>query len=169
MRFRVLLAACGGFLLAVLWFDLMFDVQVLGHAGAPAPLPDETLASIAHYYARVTTAAHPMQLMVAVVMLTAVSASVWNVVRAPREARTWIALALVATPVGLALGRVFPNAIELGTRAGTAAQQSALARSIFADHVLCWLAIAGFVALQLAIVRRTSSPERPALPATEPR
>ena len=33
-----------GFLLAVLWFDLMFDVQVRGHDGAV--LPDEVLASI---------------------------------------------------------------------------------------------------------------------------
>jgi hypothetical protein len=169
MRFRALLAACGGFLLAVLWFDLMFDVQVLGHPGAPAPLPDETLASIAHYYARVTGATPPMHLLVAIVMLTAVSLSLWNVVRAPRQARPWIALALVAAPVGLALRRVFPHAIQLGMRTGTAAEQSVLARGIFADHLFCWLAIAGFVALQLSTVSRTSSPARPARPATEPR
>ena len=48
------LAACGGFLLAVLWFDLMFDVQVLRH-GSAAVLPEPVLASIAGYYRRVTT------------------------------------------------------------------------------------------------------------------
>ena len=30
-------AAGAGFLLAVLWFDLMFDVQVRGHDGAELP------------------------------------------------------------------------------------------------------------------------------------
>ena len=51
--------ACGGFLLAVLWMDLMFDVQVLRHRGSTAPLPEDVLASIAAYYRRVTTDAEP--------------------------------------------------------------------------------------------------------------
>ena len=37
-------AAGAGFLLAVLWFDLMFDVQTRKHVGNP--LPPEVLASI---------------------------------------------------------------------------------------------------------------------------
>jgi hypothetical protein len=45
--------AGAGFLLAVLWFDLMFDVQVMGHR--EGDLPEEVLASIASYYRRVTT------------------------------------------------------------------------------------------------------------------
>ena len=55
----LLLAACGGFLLAVLWMDLMFDVQVLRHR-RDAQLPEPVLASIAAYYGRVTTRARPM-------------------------------------------------------------------------------------------------------------
>ena len=62
-----LLSLCGGFLLAVLWFDLMFDTQVLG--APPGDLPEEILASIAAYYARVTTAAVPMNRLIGVVML----------------------------------------------------------------------------------------------------
>jgi hypothetical protein len=66
--------AGGGFLIAVLWFDLMFDVQVIGH---PEPeLPEELLASIAAYYARVTTAARPMSRLVATVMLAMLAAIV---------------------------------------------------------------------------------------------
>jgi hypothetical protein len=45
--------AGAGFLLAVLWFDLMFDVQTRKHAGER--LPPEVLASITSYYRRVTT------------------------------------------------------------------------------------------------------------------
>ena len=59
-------AAGAGFLLAVLWFDLMFDVQTHKH---PAdPLPPEVLASISSYYRRVTTEAYPMNRLVALVM-----------------------------------------------------------------------------------------------------
>jgi hypothetical protein len=104
MRLSARLAACGGFLLAVLWFDLMFDVQVLGHAAAPAPLPDDTLASIARYYARVTGGAHPMQVLVALVMATAVLGSLWRLAHTPRTPHAWIALLLAALPIGLAHG-----------------------------------------------------------------
>jgi len=166
MSLRALRAACGGFLLAVLWFDLMFDVQVLGHGAAPSPLPDETLASIARYYARVTGGAHPMQVLVALVMATAVLASLWNVRRSPQAARAWITLLLVAAPVGLAAWRVVPNAMRLGTRSDSIVEQSRLARSIFADHVFCWLAIAIFTILQ---VTRRSSPGRSGPRAAAPR
>ena len=57
-----------GFLLAVLWFDLMFDVQVLGHHDTE--LPTDVRDSIAAYYRRVTTtAARPMNRLVAAAML----------------------------------------------------------------------------------------------------
>src|SRR5262249_22775929 len=42
----------GGFLLAVLWMDLMFDVQVLRHRRDRGDLPEDVLASIAGYYRR---------------------------------------------------------------------------------------------------------------------
>ena len=58
--------AGAGFLLAVLWFDLMFDVQVLGHPGREPPA--DVLESISAYYGRVTTAARPMNLLIGAVM-----------------------------------------------------------------------------------------------------
>src|ERR1035438_9232371 len=66
--------AGAGFLLAVLWFDLMFDVQVLGHA--EGPLPEGALASIAAYYGRVTTSARPMNRLIATVMVGTLAAIV---------------------------------------------------------------------------------------------
>jgi len=56
-------AAGAGFLVAVLWFDLMFDVQVRKDVGSK--LPPEVLASISAYYRRVTTDAYPMNRLVA--------------------------------------------------------------------------------------------------------
>ena len=42
-----ILAASGGFLLAVLWMDLMFDVQVLPSELGGAPMPESAMALIA--------------------------------------------------------------------------------------------------------------------------
>ncbi len=146
---RRILAACGGFLLAVLWFDLMFDVQVLWYADPV--LPESVLASIAAYYRRVTIEAFPMNRLVAVVMLVTIAGSVY--VLAAARARRWraaLALTLCTAPIVLAAVRVFPNAARLAGRADSLAQQSDLARTICYEHFACLAAIAAFVALQLS-------------------
>ena len=65
-------AAGAGFLLAVLWFDLMFDVQTRKHASDV--LPPDVLTSISTYYRRVTTDAYPMNRLIALVMLLTLAA-----------------------------------------------------------------------------------------------
>ena len=146
----LLLAACGGFLLAVLWFDLMFDVQVLRHRGEPV-LPDAALASIAGYYRRVTTEAYPMGRLVGAVMLLGIAAALERTWRgaAPLGVRL-LTLALVVAPAVLAGGRVYPNAIRLATRADPPERQTALARAICRDHLVCVACIAAFLGLTLA-------------------
>src|SRR5260370_25936127 len=79
-------AAGTGFLLAVLWFDLMFDVQTRKHAGDV--LPPEVLSSISAYYRRVTTEAYPMNRLVAVALLLTLAASCAENVQ--REPAWWI-------------------------------------------------------------------------------
>ena len=68
-----LLTACSGFLLAVLWMDLIFDVQVFGQREVAAELPEQVLASIAGYYRRATTTSRPMSRLIALVMVTLLS------------------------------------------------------------------------------------------------
>ena len=72
-------AAGAGFLLAVLWFDLMFDLQTRKHASDP--LPPEVLASISAYYRRVTTEAYPMNRLVALVMVLTLAAICTEIVQ----------------------------------------------------------------------------------------
>lgn len=147
MSFTIL-AACGGFLLAVLWMDLMFDVQVLRHRRGD--LPESVLASIAAYYRRVTTDAMPMGYALVVVMLVTIAATVLEIRRGVLPlASGVVALLLVSVPVALALWRVLPGAIRLGTRQDPIPEQSDLARMICRDHLVCLAAIAGFLAVQL--------------------
>jgi hypothetical protein len=139
-------AAGAGFLLAVLWFDLMFDVQVRG-AGPPAPA---ALRSIAAYYARVTTAARPMNRLVATVMLATLAAIVVEIAAA--EEAPWIgwsSLALAAAPIAIAATRTVPAAVRLGTRRDPPERQRELARTILRQHVACFCSIAALLAVQL--------------------
>jgi hypothetical protein len=50
----------------------------------------------------------------------------------------------------LALIRTVPNAVRLGRRADTVADQSRLARAIFRDHVVCFALMLAFLGLWLA-------------------
>jgi hypothetical protein len=145
-----LLSAGGGFLLAVLWFDLMFDVQVLLENPSVA-----ALGSIAAYYRRVTTEAAPMNFLVAGVMMTTLVAGLVDLARArDRRGLRAVALLLAAAPIALALVRVVPNAVTLGREAVDDAAQLALARSILRDHLFCFASIAAFLALRLRLAAR---------------
>ena len=141
--------AGGGFLLAVLWFDLMFDVQVLGHRDPE--LPESSLSSIAAYYARVTTAARPMNRLIATVMLATIAAIVTEIANGDvPAAAAWVSLALAAVAIVLVAARTVPNAVRLGARTDTIARQSSLARSVCREHLLCLTSIAALIALQLS-------------------
>ena len=142
------ISAGAGFLLAVLWFDLMFDVQVRRHR--EGELPEEVLASIAGYYRRVTTAARPMNRLVAAAMLATLAAIVVQIARGdePRWVG-WASLGLVGSAVVLAAAHTVPAAVRLGARRDPPDAQSRLARSILRDHVLCFAAIASTLVAQL--------------------
>src|SRR5262245_27452952 len=110
---RAMVSAGAGFLLAVLWFDLMFDVQVRKHADKS--LPPEVLSSISAYYRRVTTEAHPMNLLVASVMIATLATIVAEVVQGMHPWwMAWGSLALSGSGSPIALRRTVPNARRLG-------------------------------------------------------
>ena len=142
------MTAGAGFLLAVLWFDLMFDVQVRGRREAEVPEP--VLASIAAYYARVTTGAWPMNRLVATAMLATLAATVAQVLGDDPRWVAWTSLALVVAAIALAGSHTVPNAVRLGTRADPPAAQSRLARAILRDHLVCLALIVTLLAVQFA-------------------
>jgi hypothetical protein len=141
-------AAGAGFLIAVLWFDLMFDVQARGGA---AVLPDEVLASISAYYRRGTTTARPMGRLVSLVMLIAVAAIVVEIVRCegPRWA-SGASLVAALIGIGIALARTVRNAVRLGAASDPPEVRTTLARRILADHLASLAAMSVVLALQIA-------------------
>jgi hypothetical protein len=141
-----------GFLLAVLWFDLMFDTLV---SGEPAGvLSEEVLSSIAAYYQRAVVDSHPMGSFVGGAMfltLLAMGRQIYaNLI--PRKLAI-ASFGFAVVPISLAMLRVVPNAARLGSRVDSHEVQSELARSIYYDHIGCLLAILVVTAIQLMAVR----------------
>lgn len=139
-------AGGAGFLLSVLWFDLIFDVQVLRRDG------HDDVSSISAYYRRVTTTR--MSRLVGVVMLATLVAIAGQIAqaRAPGWAG-WASLALAGSAVALAAAHTFPSARRLGAWPQDAATRHQLARAILRDHVACLTAIVAVLVIQLAFAR----------------
>jgi hypothetical protein len=146
MTFAIL-AACGGFLIAVLWMDLMFDAQTLRQR--EGVLPEAVLDSIAAYYRRVTTEAAPMERLVTAVMVVAVLTALVQVVAGPVPLVGVISLALAGVPIALAQLRIVPAAVRLGAQQDTPETQTRLAREICRDHLICLAVMVTFTAHQL--------------------
>jgi mannose/fructose/N-acetylgalactosamine-specific phosphotransferase system component IID len=143
-----LATAALGFLLAVLWFDLMFDVQVFAYRRG-GDLPEAVVDSIARYYKRVTTDASPMGRVVMVAMVAAIVGLIGQLVEHGARWYLVAALPIAVVPMVLAGARVVPMAVRLGAQTDTRADQSRMARAILRDHLVCVVMIALALALQL--------------------
>ena len=143
-----LLTASSGFLLAVLWMDLIFDAQVLADRHPGGELPEPVLDSIARYYRRAVTESRPMSRLIAVVMVVLLGALGLRAVRGHDPG--WlvaVSILLAGAPILLAATHTVPNAVRLGSRAGNPATQTALARSIWRDHLVCAACMLAFLVL----------------------
>ena len=146
---RACVAAGASFLISVLWFDLMFDVQVWGYGSTS--VPHDTLASIAAYYRRVTIDASPMGYLVAVVMLATLIAIVVEIrTKATERWVAWASFALALSAILLGRFRALPNAAALGRGMDDAAG-SQLAQMLLYDHLYAIVAMTIVLILQLAI------------------
>jgi hypothetical protein len=153
MTFAIL-AACGGFLIAVLWMDLMFDAQTLRQPRQPGGvLPEAVLDSIAAYYRRVTSEAAPMERLVTAVMVVAVLTALVQLATGPAPWLSVISLALAGVPIALAQTRIVPSAVRLGGQQDTPETQTRLAREICRDHLICLAVMVTFTAHQLLWLR----------------
>ena len=156
--------AGAAFLICVLWFDLMFDVQVRGHDGDTVPAA--ALASISGYYRRLTEAWR-MSRLVAVVMLLTLLVIVLEIVfgRYHRWIE-WISLLAAVSAIGLARVRTIPNASRLGRAVDSPEEQSRLARAIYKDHIYCIAAMTLVLVLQLGAHGRHSRHKEVPVPTT---
>ena len=144
---QAVVSAAAGFLLAVLWFDLMFDVQARRHT-------DEAVESIATYYARVTRGASPMNRLVAVVMLCLLGSLVAEVAGDSVTAwAAWSSLVLAVVPIALAGSTTVPAAVRIGQRTDPPDVRARATVHVLRQHVVCFVLIAAVLAIQLLSTR----------------
>ena len=131
--------------------DLIFDSQVLIHRGAEV-LPESVLDSISRYYHRATTTSRPMSYLIALVMAILLGSLAFRAYRGSDPG--WllaVSAVLAGVPIVLAMTRTVPNAVALGNRAGTPAEQSRLARAICRDHLVCLMLMSAFLVLWVVV------------------
>lgn len=149
------LLACSGFLLAVLWMDLIFDTQAGRPVRRGGKLTEPTLVAIAAYYRRATTTSQPMGRIIALVMVVLLGALVVEGVSGTAPGWLLITSAVLAGgPILLAASRTVPNAVRLGRRTDGPDEQSRLAFAIYRDHIACLVGIAALLALWLVHLAR---------------
>ena len=144
-----ILTACAGFLLAVLWMDLIFDSQA-GRRDRGDDPDEAALASICAYYRRATTTSRPMSGLIVLVMGMLVATLAVEALRGTTPGWMLALSAILAGgPILLALVRTVPNAVRLGGRTDPPAQQTRLARAVLCDHLVCFFGMCAFLVLWL--------------------
>lgn len=142
MANRLQILACG-FLLAVLWMDLKFDLLLLPHIRAGEPASQETLNSIAAYYHRALAAERSTFMLIVMMMFVGLVACVWQVIRTKTVPR-WMRAALLllyAPPVVLAVLRIVPIAGRLALQEADIDTQGALAKEVLFAHTYCFISM----------------------------
>ena len=136
---------CIGFMIAILYIDLKFDILSLPHRRAGGPIPAGVLRQIATYYGVVTK--NPAVLMfVMVTTLTCIVAEIlYDLV--PR----WVGYSSVIL-IGLAMGvgiiKVIPTARRLAIDKDSADERTRIAHVMFRSHIFLLTAILLLALLQ---------------------
>ncbi|HTY27866.1 MAG TPA: hypothetical protein VMD51_06930, partial [Mycobacterium sp.] len=99
---------------------------------------------------RATTTSQPMGRLIALVMLVLLGTLVFEAAAGSSPGRLLIAsVVLAGGPILLAALRTVPNAVRLGRRTDSPAEQSRLARAVYRDHVVSLVGLLGFVVVWL--------------------
>ncbi len=155
MNYRLISCLCGGFLLAVLWFDLMHDVAIYPYLGGEGLVASDALLTVQTYYRRVLVDSSPMSSLVALVMVLAIGVNLVRLMKS-REP-VWLrigCLLLLLPPTLWALTGIVPMAKRVAEEGTDPAILSSLASQIFHAHVICLVMITGFILLQFFPTRR---------------
>ena len=107
MNYRLISCLCGGFLLAVLWFDLMHDVAIYPYLGGEGLVANDALLTVQTYYRRVLVDSSPMSSLVALVMVLAIGVNLARVMKS-REP-VWLRIGCLVMITGFVLLQFLPS------------------------------------------------------------
>ena len=138
---------CIGFMLAVLYIDLMFDVSALPYRHTKAALPKEVLDPIIHYYGRIVQ--NPYVLMF--VMLTATACIISEIVYAlvPRSVG-YASLFLMGLSMVTGTLKVIPMAQRLASDKESEDKRTSLVHSMLPFHLVLLISILLLATIQFS-------------------
>jgi hypothetical protein len=144
---------CIGFMLAVIYIDLAFDLFTLPYRRNKAALPKEALESITSYYRCITR--NPW-LLVFVFTATA-TCIIWEIVYELVPPRIgYLSIAVFGAVMLIATTKVIPSAQRLASGKESDEKRTMLAHSLFPYHVTFLVLIICLAILQFSTVRGQS-------------
>jgi len=144
---QVPLFLCIGFMIAVLYLDLVFDVSALPYRHAKGPLPDHIVEPIATYYRYVTRNPYLLMFVMAIATISIIAELVYGLAPAWKG---YVSLVLMGLAMVVGVARVIPTAERLAKGTVEAEQRARMVHSMFPSHIFLLITILLLAAVQLS-------------------
>lgn len=139
---------CLGFMMAVLYIDLMFDVSAVTYRKTGTALPPAVLDPITHYYGRITQ--NPYVLMFVMLTTTVCIGAEIYYRLAPRWAG-WASLALMGLSMMTGTLKVIPTAQRLGSGQDSPEARTKMVHGMLPAHLVLLVNILALAAIQFLV------------------
>ena len=140
----MILFICVGFVIAIGWINLKFDLLAVPYRGKPGPLPEEVLSPIALFHRYLKSALQLGAAIVLILLILIIEVVLGSV-------PGWVAwISLVLFGAGMAVPvTIIRSARQLGARVDSLEKQTGLAHGLFPGHLFAFVMILVVGMLQL--------------------
>jgi len=144
----ITLFLCLGFMMAVLYIDLMFDIMAAPYRKTNAALPKVVLDSITHYYGRITQNPYVLMFVMLTALLCIGSEILYDLV--PRWA-AYSSLGLMLLSMMTGVLKVIPTAQRLGAGTDSEDARTRMVHSMMPFHLILMVNILLLTAIQFSV------------------
>ena len=144
----ITLFLCLGFMMAVLYIDLMFDIMAAPYKKTNAALPKAVLDPITHYYGRITQNPYVLMFVMLTALLCIGSEILYNLV--PRWA-AYASLGLMLLSMVTGVAKVIPTAQRLGAGTDSEEERTRMVHSMMPFHLVLMVNILLLTAIQFSV------------------
>lgn len=144
----ITLFLCLGFMMAVLYIDLMFDVSAAPYRKTNEALPKAVLDPITHYYGRITQNPYVLMFVMLTTTLCIGSEILYN--SAPRWA-SYSSLFLMGLSMITGTLKVIPTAQRLGAGTDPEDVRTRMVHSMLPFHLILMVNIIALTAIQFRV------------------
>lgn len=138
---------CIGFMIAVLYIDLQFDISALSHRRTEGPLPADVLEPIASYYRCITKNPYLLMFVMATTLTCILAQIVYGLV--PRWAG-YASLCLMGLSMSIGTFKVIPTAQRLAAGKDTVDAQTRMIHGMLPFHIVLLINILLLAAVQFS-------------------